>query len=99
MAQQKLIRYVVCYDVTNDKRRRSLVKLLRNFGNRVQNSVFEAYLNESMATKLLYIAKKILDLSEDSLYLYPIGKEVDSDITRIGSSQYSIRDFEEYYIV
>ena len=33
--------YLVCYDISNNKRRLKLSKLLDNFGDRVQESVFE----------------------------------------------------------
>ncbi|MBL0709340.1 MAG: CRISPR-associated endonuclease Cas2 [Sulfurimonas sp.] len=66
------MRYVVTYDISNDKRRTKLSDLLATYGQRVNYSVFEIELNESKREKLLYEIelKKLIDKKYDSLRFY-----------------------------
>jgi CRISPR-associated protein Cas2 len=38
-------RYIVAYDITDDRDRRHVVRLLEQFGERLQRSVFEVWLD------------------------------------------------------
>ena len=51
MAKQ-LHRLVITYDVTHDKARRQIVKLLSQYGKRVQKSVFEFDLPKEQAIEM-----------------------------------------------
>ncbi len=63
--------YVLSYDVTNDKRRRRLVKILEAAGRRVQYSVFETMLPAGDLKKLVRAAATELNFKEgDSLRIY-----------------------------
>jgi len=55
MEGREEIKYIVLiiYDITDDKHRRNLVKILSSFGLRVQKSAFEALLNKRQYNKLL----------------------------------------------
>ncbi|MEL7638058.1 MAG: CRISPR-associated endonuclease Cas2 [Solidesulfovibrio sp.] len=44
--------YVVVYDLTDNKERTQVAKILQGFGCRVQKSVFECRLSESMRNRL-----------------------------------------------
>lgn len=65
--------WIVCYDVTDDKRRQKLVKCLEQRCQRVQYSVFECPLEEStLVGELEQRWLPVLKLSEDSLRVYPL---------------------------
>ncbi|OLP19163.1 CRISPR-associated endonuclease Cas2 [Leptolyngbya sp. 'hensonii'] len=65
--------WLVCYDVTDDKRRQRLVKRLEQRCQRVQYSVFECPLDEPTLAQLLENSwLPVLKLSEDSLRAYPL---------------------------
>ena len=66
------MKYVVTYDITNDKRRTKLSDLLGTYGNRVNYSVFEIELSEARREKLLYEIelKKLINKKYDSLRFY-----------------------------
>ena len=66
------MKYVVTYDITNDKRRTKLSDLLGTYGNRVNYSVFEIELSEAKREKLLYDIelKKLINKKYDSLRFY-----------------------------
>lgn len=64
--------YSVCYDVKDDARRLKLAKVLKDFGTRVQLSVFEAELDDKKLQRLKNRVRKVLDEAEDTLRLYPL---------------------------
>lgn len=45
--------YVVVYDISSDRERTKVDKILKNYGFRIQKSVFECKLNESLKRKLI----------------------------------------------
>ena len=44
--------YLIAYDITDDRRRRLIVKLLMNYAYRIQFSIFEFTATESIAQKI-----------------------------------------------
>ena len=61
---------LVIYDIIDDKRRRKLVKVVESFGIRVQKSAFECVLDRRRYDKLLKLAPRCIDPTEDSLRIY-----------------------------
>lgn len=62
---------IISFDVTDDRRRRRLVKVLRGYAQRVQKSVFEA--SELAPAVYLRMRSKLeakLDLDEDRIRYY-----------------------------
>ena len=64
--------HVLAYDIASDSRRARVARLMESLGDRVQGSVFEAYLTPAELDKLVKRALKILDKEEDSLRVYSI---------------------------
>ena len=64
--------YSICYDISDDHRRLKIAKLLKDFGERVQYSVFEANLERDQLDRLKRRAMSILDPEEDLLRIYPL---------------------------
>lgn len=64
--------FVLAYDIANDKRRAKIAKAMEAIGERVQGSVFEAYLTPAELDKLLRKTGKIMKESEDSLRIYTL---------------------------
>ena len=62
--------YLISYDVTDDERRRKLVHLLKDYGGRVQYSVFELDLPEQKLQELRTDIKKFIKKKEDSVRYY-----------------------------
>lgn len=61
---------VVSYDIPDDRRRLRLAHALKDFGVRVQYSVFECHLEPDGLEKLRQRLAKLVDLAEDSVRLY-----------------------------
>lgn len=64
--------WLVCYDVSDDKRRRKLVRLIEQRCQRVQFSVFECPVDGGTLGLLLERWLRVLKLEEDSLRAYPL---------------------------
>jgi len=90
--------YVISYDVVDDKKRRHLAKYLESYGVRVQYSVFETELNEQQLNALIKGIKKKINLSEDTVRIYPIQKDLRERIVTIGTDKGKFYD-DEFYII
>ena len=81
---------LVSYDVsTTDnsgrKRLRKVAKECQNYGQRVQNSVFEIDLDNGTFLKLKDKLLKIIDQQEDSLRIYYLGNNWKNRIEHFGT--------------
>ena len=79
--------YVLAYDITDDRRRAKIAKLMEAQGERVQGSVFEAYLTTAELDKLLAKVGKALAPKEDGLRVYQLCSECRSKVRTVGVSQ------------
>ncbi len=89
--------YVVCYDIKDNSRRTKVFKIMRNFGTRVQFSVFECILEEKVLKKMLKKVLSIIKEDEDSIRIYYIPESVKQFIKILGVGEVS-RD-QKYFIV
>lgn len=60
---------VIIYDITDNKRRLSVVKCLEKYGYRVQKSAFEAFLDQKLFEQLKMQIPKII-AKEDAVKIY-----------------------------
>ncbi len=63
---------VVCYDVVDNKKRYRLAKLMKNYGSRVQKSVFECTLDERQYLTMKQSVEKLIDWELDSVRYYSL---------------------------
>lgn len=80
---------LITYDVntqTSDgrKRLRKVAKQCVNYGQRVQNSVFECQLDSTQFRQVKAILEKLIDKETDSLRFYNLGDKYKSRIEHIG---------------
>lgn len=64
--------WLVVYDTPDDARRRRFAAILDNYGDRVQQSVFEVRLTPEGRERLQRRLLAIVDGAADSLRLYPL---------------------------
>jgi len=62
--------YVISYDIVEDRDRAKAADTLKNYGVRVQKSVFECRIGEKSLKKLLADLKQIIDPENDSILVY-----------------------------
>ncbi len=60
----------ICYDITDDRRRARVAAILKDFGRRVQRSVFEADLSQDRFDTLVRRLRRLIRPEEDSIRLY-----------------------------
>lgn len=66
--------YVISYDITDDRRRVKVMKTLKNFGQRVQYSVFECWLEPRQLHDLQRRLRRWVT-PQDSLRFYSLCQE------------------------
>lgn len=70
---------IVCYDISDTKRRTRLRKTLLRFGNPVQFSIFECDLNRRQIERMERAIRDIMSVNEDNIRYYVLcGKCVES---------------------
>ncbi|GAB1431094.1 CRISPR-associated endonuclease Cas2 [Ignavibacteria bacterium] len=85
--------YIAVYDIASEKRLPKMLKLCRSYLHHVQYSVFEGTLTPAALAELKHKAKKIMNMSEDSLIIYCIGNERWMDRDIIGVEKNSTSNF------
>ena len=65
-------RYVISYDVTDNRRRNRIVKVLQAFGARIQKSVFELVAAPEVLGECLDRLRPLVKPDEDSVAVYPL---------------------------
>lgn len=83
---------LITYDVnTSDaagkKRLRKIAKQCVNYGQRVQNSVFECLLNASQCKQLQYELLEIMNQEKDSLRFYYLGNKYKTKVEHFGAKK------------
>ncbi len=74
---------VIAYDIADDKRRYRLAKILKSYGYRVQESVFECNLNDKNLEALTKEMDKVLK-SDDMVSIYQVCAQCLKKSTRWG---------------
>lgn len=87
--------YLIAYDITDDRRRRMIVKLLMNYAYRIQFSIFEFTATESIAQKIYEKVKRIIEENEDSVSIYELCSEDWNKRIRMGVNKEEINIYEQ----
>ena len=69
------MKYLITYDITDNKRRNKLFKFLLGYGINVELSVFEVEVDKSSLKIIISEIKKIINPKEDVVYIFPYYKE------------------------
>jgi len=83
---------LISYDVSTTtsmgrKRLRQVAKTCEDYGQRVQNSVFECEVDPGLLLKIKDILVKLIDTKTDSLRIYNLGNKGQERIEHIGVKQ------------
>lgn len=65
-------KFLIAYDVCDNRRRRYVVKHLEDYAYRIQYSVFEMSGSEEAKNKLVNCLLDVMDEKEDSLLVYEL---------------------------
>ena len=72
---------VVAYDIADDRRRVRVMKLLKGYGEHIQESVFECDLDAARTRRLVRALRALIDPQADNVRLYALCRQ---DVARIG---------------
>lgn len=83
---------LITYDVNTEdsagrRRLRQIAKQCVNYGQRVQNSVFECMLDSAQCKLLQTKLLSIMDETKDSLRFYYLGKRYENKVEHFGARQ------------
>lgn len=78
--------YVVAYDVSDDKRRGKVVKVLQRCGKRINLSVFECMLTEAQYRDMKNRLLEVCDRKKDHILIYPLCLNCFSKIENIAGN-------------
>lgn len=68
--------YLVCFDIVDDRTRYRVVKILKEYGYRVQKSVFEcSRLSESQLMGMIQSIEERIDHTADSVRYYALCRD------------------------
>lgn len=83
---------LVTYDIKDDKKRNKVCNILKNYGNRVQYSVFECDINEKIYKRMINKILPYINNDEDSLRLYHLCNGCIKKIESYGVKKYIEKD-------
>jgi CRISPR-associated protein Cas2 len=84
-------RYLVAYDIADDRRRSNIAKRLSAYGDRVQYSVFVCDLKPARFVRLQNILVQLISPDEDSILTCDLGQTnllKNSSFAFLGASRY-----------
>lgn len=81
---------LITYDVNTEtsqgrKRLRQVAKQCQNYGQRVQNSVFECVIDAAKCRELQHKLEQIIDKELDSLRFYYLGNNYENKVMHVGA--------------
>lgn len=89
--------YVICYDISADRRRLRVADELENYGLRVQRSVFECHLREDEFAELKRVLAELIDATEDHVRYYRLCPKDKPGIVVDGQGRVSVD--ADYHVV
>lgn len=83
--------YLVCYDITDNRRRYQVAKLLSGYGLRVQKSVFECDLDDRHYPWVKQRMTRLINRAEDQVRFYPLSAAARKQVVIVGTKpEYAI---------
>ena len=79
--------YAISYDIPDDKRRLKIAKTLKDYGERVHLSVFEARIETDQLKRLKERIGRIINQEEDSVRIYSLCAACSEKIEIIGAGK------------
>lgn len=89
---------LITYDINTTtkegrKRLRTVAKICQNYGQRVQNSVFECKVDEGQFRLIKHQLYKVINHEKDSLRFYRLGKNYKKAVEQMGHNEtYNIEE-------
>ena len=91
------MRFIVCYDVSDDRRRERISAALLDYGARIQESVFIATLDDELRDRMVERLTKLVDAAVDSILIFPLCRTCAGKATALGVA--NLPQDREYYVL
>ena len=91
------MKYVIAYDLADDRRRSRLVSLLLDYGARIQESVFYADLEEHFFSEMMERAGRLIEPELDVMNVFPLCAACVERKAVVGKGR--VPEYKEFYIV
>lgn len=89
------MRYVICYDIGDDRRRKRIADTLDAYGDRLQHSVFEIVATKKVIQTCLKKLEDCINPTEDHLAVYTLCASCDANTIYFGATASAPRTGEE----
>jgi CRISPR-associated protein Cas2 len=89
--------YVISYDIEENQRRNKVANTLKNYGDRVQKSVFELVNMGKHLPKIVKILETLIDKNTDSIRIYRLCVKCVEQISIVGIG--SVSQDQDVFIV
>ena len=83
-------KFVVIYDIKDNKNRMRLARLLFEYGIRTQLSVFEVEVKEKEYRRFMRLIERKIKSDRDKIYIYPLDEKSFKRIQRLGDWENTI---------
>ena len=81
------LQYVICYDIADDARRNRVANALLDYGRRVQESVFVAHLDESLAERIRERLTRLVDADRDCVHVFEVCAACEKRAWTLGTAE------------
>ncbi len=82
-----MARFIVCYDIVSNQRRRKAALCLDAYGDRVQDSVFELPVDRLLLGACMSELSGLIDSSEDRVAVYRLCASCESERFYLGGGE------------
>lgn len=89
---------IVAYDIADPRRLNRVAKIIKDYGVRVQKSIFEVKVEQKQFNKMKTRVEKVIENKEDGVKYFPLCEKCAGTIEIIGQGVFIDPD-EEYIVV
>jgi CRISPR-associated protein Cas2 len=89
---------LVAYDIADPRRLARVAKAIKDYGVRVQKSIFELSIDEKIFRDMKDRIEKLMDLDEDGVKYFPLCEKCAGTLEIIGQGEFVDPD-EEFYVL
>lgn len=89
---------IVAYDIANPRRLNRVAKIVKDYGIRVQKSIFEVNLDKRLFAEMTTRIEEKIEPSEDGIKYFPLCEKCAGTLEIIGQGIYIDPD-EEFYVL
>jgi CRISPR-associated protein Cas2 len=92
------MKMIVAYDIANPRRLNRVAKVVKDYGIRVQKSIFEVNLDDRLFAEMKYRIENEIEPSEDGVKYFSLCEKCAGTLEIIGQGMFIDPD-EEFYVL